>query len=114
MGAPLPGEIDGGVGERMADALAAETRAGDEAGHGPDTVVGLVLGSARRGDSTQTHIGGGRLDRAPAGGLARRVRLRGRSYAPRGGRSACARAAGRHVARREPTSARSPIAARGS
>ena len=70
MGAPLPGEIDGGVGEHIADALAAETRAGDEAGHGPDTVVGLVLGSARPGDSTKTHIGGARLDRAPAGGLA--------------------------------------------
>ena len=40
-GAAFPGEVDGGARERTADAAASETRAGDEAGHGPDAGVGL-------------------------------------------------------------------------
>jgi hypothetical protein len=66
----LPREVDDGVRERIADALAAEPRADEEAGHGPDTVVGLVLRSARPGDAPQAHVGRARLDRAPPGGLA--------------------------------------------
>ena len=49
-GAVLPCEVDSGPRERTADALTAEARAGDEAGHGPDAPVGLVLVSARPRD----------------------------------------------------------------
>src|SRR5687768_7373288 len=60
-GAPRPREVDGGTRERRADAPAAEAGAGDEAGHGPDAVVGLVLGASRPGNEgleQQTWIGG--------------------------------------------------------
>ena len=86
-GAALPGEVDGGARERAADSATPETRAGDEAGHGPDAVVGLVLRSPIPGDAAvaqQPRVGVARLDRAPSDGLAvevgdettRRVRLR--------------------------------------
>jgi hypothetical protein len=86
-GAALTGEVHGGSGERTADAAFPEAGAGDEAGHGPDAVVGLVLRSIRPGDATvaqQARVVAARLDRAPADGLAfevgdeaaRRVRLR--------------------------------------
>ncbi len=86
-GAAFPGEVDGGARERTADPAAPEARAGDEAGHGPDAVVGLVLRSPLPGDAgleQQARVGGARLDRAPADGLAvevgdeaaRRARLR--------------------------------------
>jgi hypothetical protein len=52
-GTALPGEVDGGARERTADPAAAETRAGDEAGLGPDAVVGLVFRSARPRDATE-------------------------------------------------------------
>jgi hypothetical protein len=35
-GAALPGEVNGGARERTADPAAAEARAGNEAGYGPD------------------------------------------------------------------------------
>src|SRR5687767_6938595 len=60
-GASLPREVDGGTRERVADASAAETDPGDEAGHGPDAVVGLVLGASRPGDEgleQQSWVGG--------------------------------------------------------
>ena len=44
--AALAGEVDGGVRERVADTAAPVPGAVDEAGHGPDGVVGLVLGPA--------------------------------------------------------------------
>jgi hypothetical protein len=72
-GAAFPREVDGGARECTADPAAPEAGAGDEAGHGPDAVVGLVLGSALPGDTgleQQTRIGGARLDGAPADGLA--------------------------------------------
>ena len=72
-GAALAGEADGGVRERTADAAAAEARAGDEARHGPHAVVGLVLRPPLPRDAgleQQARVGGARLDRAPAGGLA--------------------------------------------
>ena len=50
-GAALSREVDGGVRELAADAAAPEARARDEAGHGPDAVVGLVLRLARPGDA---------------------------------------------------------------
>src|SRR3990172_3497929 len=86
-GAALSREVAGGVRELAADAAAPEARARDEAGHGPDAVVGLVLRSARPGDAgleQQARVAGARLDRAPADGLAvevgdeaaRRARLR--------------------------------------
>src|SRR5207253_7635743 len=46
-GAALPGELDGGARERTTDAAAAEVLAGEEAGHGPEAVVGLVFRPAR-------------------------------------------------------------------
>src|ERR671919_2344634 len=46
-GAALAGEVGGRACERAADPAAPEARAGDEAGHGPDAVVGLVLRSSR-------------------------------------------------------------------
>src|SRR3990170_2677519 len=49
-GAALPREVDSGARERVADAAAAISRADDEAGHGPDRVVGLVLVPAFPGD----------------------------------------------------------------
>ncbi len=52
-GTALPGEVDGGARERTADPAAPEARAGDEAGHSPDAVVGLVLGLARPGDAAE-------------------------------------------------------------
>ena len=72
-GAALAGEADGGARERTADAAAAEARAGDEAGHGPHAVVGLVLRPPlprHAGLEQQARVGRARLDRAPAGGLA--------------------------------------------
>src|SRR5205823_919149 len=85
-GAALPGELDGGTGERSAHAAVPEPRARDEAGHGPDAVVGDVLRSPRPRDAgaQQPHVCRARLERAPADGLtvevrdeaARRARLR--------------------------------------
>src|SRR5205823_8356068 len=86
-GAALPCEVDCGARERMADPAAAKAGAGDEAGHGPDALVGLVLGSSRPRDARleeKARVGGARLDGAPADGLvvavgdeaARRARLR--------------------------------------
>ena len=72
-GAALAGEVNGGTCERTADSAAAEARAGDEAGHGPDALVGLVLVSAFPGDAgleQQPRVGSERLDRAPADRLA--------------------------------------------
>ncbi len=66
----MPCEVDGGAREGTADAAAPEARADGEAGHGPDAVIGLVPRSARPGDATEAHVGGARLDRAPADGLA--------------------------------------------
>ncbi len=71
-GAALPREVDGSARDRTAYAAAPETRAGDEAGHGPDAVVGLVFCSVCPGNAgvQQAHVGGARLDRTPAGGLS--------------------------------------------
>jgi hypothetical protein len=69
-GAAVPGEVDDGARESTADATATEARAGDEAGRGPNAVIGLVLRSARPGNTAEAHVGRARLDRAPAGGLA--------------------------------------------
>jgi hypothetical protein len=68
--AAFTGEVDGGARERTADPAAPVPRTGGEAGHGPDAVVGLVFGSARPGDAAEAYVGGARLDRAPADGLA--------------------------------------------
>jgi len=70
-GAASPREVGGSVRKRTAYAATPETRAGDEAGHGPDAVVGLVFRSVRPGNAgvQQAHVGGARLDRAPAGWL---------------------------------------------
>ena len=76
-GAARAGEVHRGARERPADAALAEARAGEEAGHGPDAVVGLVLRAALPGDAVvaqQARVGGARLDRAPADGLAVEVR----------------------------------------
>src|SRR5204862_7029007 len=42
-GATLLGEVDRGAGQCRRDAPLAEAGARDEAGHGPDAAVGLVL-----------------------------------------------------------------------
>ena len=55
------------------DATAAEARAGEHAGHGPDAVVGLVLLPALPRHTVvadEADEGRARLDRAPADGLA--------------------------------------------
>jgi hypothetical protein len=44
-------EADGGADERAADPAASEALASDQTGRGPDNVLGLVLRSARPGDS---------------------------------------------------------------
>ena len=72
-GAALAREVDCGACERTADSAAAEARAGDEAGHRPDAVVGLVLVSAFPGDTgleQQPRVRRARLHRAPADRLA--------------------------------------------
>ena len=76
-GAALAGEIHRGARERPADAALAKARAGEQAGDGPDAVVGLVLRAALPGDAVVAHqalVGGARLDRAPADRLAVEVR----------------------------------------
>ncbi len=55
-GAALSREVDGGARKRTTDTAAPEVRAGDEAAHGPDAVVGLVLRSARPGHATEAHV----------------------------------------------------------
>ena len=45
--AAVAGEVDRGARERSADAPLPEARAGEQAGHRPDAVVGLVLVAAR-------------------------------------------------------------------
>ena len=50
-GAARACEVDGGARERSADAAAPEAGASDEAGHGPDAVVGLVLRATNPGDA---------------------------------------------------------------
>ena len=76
--AARPREVDGGARERTADPAAPEaTCAGDEARHGPDAVVGLVLRSALPGDAVVAHETcerRARLDRAPADRLAVEIR----------------------------------------
>ena len=105
-GAALPREIDGGARERTADAAAPEARAGDEARHRPDAVVGLVLGAALPRDAgleQQARIGGARLDRAPADGLAVEVGDEAaRRRPPPGDRSRSACGTGRPAPRRRP------------
>ena len=114
-GAAFPREVDGGARERTADPAAPEARAGDEAGHGPDAVVGLVLRSALPGDAgvaQQARVGGARLDRAPADGLAVDVGDETTvSGAPRGCRSRSARAGGTGAAPRRRPRPRTPRAA---
>ena len=59
--------------ERIGDSPASEPGADEDAGHGPDGPVGLVLCPALPGDAVVAHqpaVGGTRLDRAPADGLA--------------------------------------------
>ena len=113
-GAALPGEVDGGAGERPADPAAAEAGAGDEAGDGPDAVVGLVLRPARPTARGSAAAGAGRRCAArprTSRRARRRGRRRGRSSCPTpGARSRSARAAGRRAPRRR-TRPRPPAAA---
>jgi hypothetical protein len=70
-GATFPCELDSGRGEGPADPAAPEARAGDKAGHRPDTIVGGILVAASPNDpaAQQVHVDGARLDGAPAGGF---------------------------------------------
>src|SRR3954470_11004482 len=74
--AALSGEVHCGARECPADAALAGPDAGDEARHGPDAVVGLVLVATVPGNAEgaqQARVGGAGLDRAPADGLALEV-----------------------------------------
>src|SRR5262249_32837464 len=71
-GAPLPREVEGRARERIADALAPETRPGDETGQSPGAGVSNVFGSPRPRDAgaQQAHVGDAGLKCAPPGGFA--------------------------------------------
>src|SRR5918995_511243 len=76
-GAALAGEVHRGTRECPTDAALPEARAGDEAGHRPDAVVGLVLGATLPGDAVGAHqarVAGAWFDRTPADRLAVEVR----------------------------------------
>ena len=63
--------------ERATDAALAKARTGDQAGHRPDPVVGLILVTAFPRDASVADppfVGGTGLDRAPADRLAVEVR----------------------------------------
>ena len=51
-GASVPREVDGGTRKCTADAATAEAGAGDEAGHRPHALVGLVFRSALPGNAS--------------------------------------------------------------
>ena len=71
-GAAAAREVDGGPNEGPADPSAAVPGPGENARHGPDAGVGLVLGAALPGnpiDAQQARVGGTRLDGAPADGF---------------------------------------------
>src|SRR5687768_12607956 len=66
-------EVNGRSSQRVADAAAPESRSGEDAGHRPCALVGLVLRSALPRDAEDTQkalVRRARLDGAPADGLA--------------------------------------------
>src|SRR5262245_18049100 len=72
-GAAITCEVHLCARQGAADTQLSETHAGEDTGHGPDTVVGLFLRSTNPRDAVvakQARVGGSRLDCAPTSGLA--------------------------------------------
>ena len=73
-GTALPCEVDGRTRERTAEAAAPEAHASDEAGHGPDAVVGRVFIAAaprNAGAQQRTYAVRGSTAHQPAGSPSR-------------------------------------------